>query len=196
MRKDRIEPLVALGLLVLAMPLLALIAAAVKCSSPGPVFFRRQVIGKGGRIFGALKFRTMVQDADQVLSEDASLRQAFEVSYKLQSDPRVTRVGRLLRKYSLDELPQLANVVRGEMALVGPRMISPDELPRYGALGERLLSVKPGLTGLWQVSGRQTLSFARRLELDMYYVEHQSLRLDLAILLRTPLTVLKAEGAY
>jgi lipopolysaccharide/colanic/teichoic acid biosynthesis glycosyltransferase len=196
MRKDLVEPLVALVLLVLATPLLALIAAAVKCSSPGPVLFRRRVLGKGGHVFDALKFRTMVPDADRVLAEDASLRREFEISYKLERDPRVTRLGRLLRRYSLDELPQLANVVRGEMALVGPRMISPDELPRYGHLAERLLSVKPGLTGLWQVSGRQAVSFARRLELDMFYVEHQSARLDLAILLRTPLVVLRAEGAF
>ena len=191
-----LDILIAATAIVVLSPLFAGIALAVKCSSPGPVFFRRRVLGVGRRQFDALKFRTMIADADRVMADDADLRQRFEASYKLVQDPRVTRLGRVLRKYSLDELPQLINVLRGDMSLVGPRMISPEELRRYGIFGSRLLSVKPGLTGLWQVSGRQNVSFAQRLELDILYIEQWSLRLDLSILARTPLKVLKAEGAY
>ncbi len=138
----------------------------------------------------------MVRGAERVLEQDERLRVAFTENWKLFSDPRVTSLGRVLRKYSLDELPQLVNVLRGEMALVGPRMVSPPELARYGALQHKLLSVRPGLTGLWQVSGRQTLSYAARIELDMAYVDRCSLKSDLSILARTLPVVVRAKGAF
>jgi lipopolysaccharide/colanic/teichoic acid biosynthesis glycosyltransferase len=187
---------VALILVILASPLLLLIAVAVRVTTGSPVIYRRRVIGRGGVEFDAFKFRTMVNGAERVLEQDERLRKAFTVNWKLFSDPRVTRTGRVLRKYSLDELPQLFNVLRGEMSLIGPRMISPPELGQYGSLADRLLAVRPGLTGLWQVSGRQRVSYQRRVELDMEYIERCSLRLDLSILLKTIPVVLKAHGAF
>jgi lipopolysaccharide/colanic/teichoic acid biosynthesis glycosyltransferase len=187
-------PLAAIALLALS-PLLAAIAIGIKCTTGGPVIYRRRVAGRRGE-FDAFKFRTMVQGAERILERDERLREAFTVNWKLFADPRVTKIGRILRKYSLDELPQLFNVVRGEMALIGPRIVSPGELDRYGELGSTLLSVRPGMTGLWQVSGRQTVSYERRIELDMFYIGHCSLAFDISILLRTVPVVLRAEGAY
>ena len=138
----------------------------------------------------------MVTDADEMLERDSSLRSAFATSNKLMVDPRVTRVGRWLRRLSLDELPQLVNVLRGEMSMVGPRMITPAELPEWGETGTLLLSVRPGLTGLWQVSGRQQLTKADRIRLDRDYVQRMSLGLDLGILARTLPAVLSSRGAY
>lgn len=194
--KAVVEWPLAMVLLLLLSPLLLLIALLVRASGSGPILHRRRVVGRGGREFDAFKFRTMVADADQVLAADPALREAFEVSHKLVDDPRVTPVGRALRRYSLDELPQLLNVMRGEMWLIGPRMVTAGELEKYGAHVDKLLSVKPGLTGLWQVSGRQTTTYARRVELDMHYIDHWSPVVDAAILLRTVRVVLRAEGAY
>jgi lipopolysaccharide/colanic/teichoic acid biosynthesis glycosyltransferase len=183
-------------LLVLTSPIVCACLAAVWIESGRPLIHRRRVIRRGGGTFDAFKIRTMVRDADRILSEDASLRSAFSVTNKLASDPRITRVGRWLRRLSLDELPQLVNVLRGEMSLVGPRMITQAELPEWGASGRLLLSVRPGLTGLWQVSGRQLLSKAERIRLDAEYVRRMSLRLDLMILARTLLAVASGHGAY
>jgi len=183
-------------LLVLSSPIVCACFAAVWIESGRPLIHRRRVIRRGGGTFDAFKIRTMVRDADRILSEDASLRSAFSASNKLASDPRVTRVGRWLRRLSLDELPQLVNVLRGEMSLVGPRMITQAELPEWGTSGRLLLSVRPGLTGLWQVSGRQLLSKAERIRLDAEYVRRMSLRLDLMILARTLLAVASGHGAY
>ena len=196
--KAAVERPVALILLAALSPVLIAIAAAIAVTTGRPVVYRRRVIGYGGVEFDALKFRTMVVGAESVLERDENLRKAFAVNWKLFDDPRVTRTGRVLRKYSLDELPQLINVLRGEMSLIGPRMISPPELSRYEGLGlgPKLVSVKPGLTGLWQVSGRQRVSYERRVELDMHYIDNCSLSMDLSILLRTLPVVLKAEGAF
>lgn len=189
------------GLLLLAPVFLAL-ALLVRRDSPGPIFHRRRVLARqnyGGGIpegFDAFKFRTMVADADARLERDGALRQAFEKDYKLRDDPRVTRFGATLRTTSLDELPQLWNVLRGQMSLVGPRMISPPELAMYGENAAALLSVRPGITGLWQVSGRQHISYRERVQLDMWYIENRSLRLDLEILLRTVESVLRRKGAF
>jgi lipopolysaccharide/colanic/teichoic acid biosynthesis glycosyltransferase len=172
------------------------VAALVKLSSPGRVLHRRRVVGQYGRPFDAFKFRTMVADADAILAANAALRSAFEVNHKLQDDPRITRVGRFLRRYSLDELPQLFNVLWGDMWLIGPRMITAPELEKYGAHAPKLLSVKPGLTGLWQVSGRQNTSYERRVELDLQYIDNWSPLVDFGILVRTIRTVVRAEGAY
>jgi lipopolysaccharide/colanic/teichoic acid biosynthesis glycosyltransferase len=194
--KDLIgRPLAALALIALS-PLFLVLAVLVLISSGRPVFHRRRVVGQGGDTFDALKFRTMVANADQILANDEQLRSAFSVQHKLVEDPRVTRVGRFLRKYSLDELPQLINIVRGEMWLVGPRMISPDELAKYGRSAPKLVSVKPGITGLWQVSGRQETSYERRVELDMQYIDRWSVAGDLRIVLRTFGVVLSGRGAH
>lgn len=149
----------ALILLVLLAPLFLVIAAAVLLADGSPVIYRRRVVGPGGE-FDAFKFRTMYRDADQRLQRDESLRKAFHENFKLKSDPRVTRLGAVLRKFSLDELPQLWNVLIGQMTLVGPRMITAPELEKYGEHRYELLTVKPGLTGYWQVCGRQEVSYA------------------------------------
>lgn len=189
------RPLALAGLVVLS-PLLLLIALLVKLSSPGPVIHRRRVVGQYGKLFDAYKFRTMVVDADAWLERSAELQARFSVNHKLPDDPRVTAIGRLLRRYSLDELPQLVNVIRGEMWLVGPRMIAPEELEKYGPFGPKLMSVKPGLTGLWQVSGRQTTSYAERVRLDMEYIDNWTVATDCRILLRTLGAVIRGTGAY
>lgn len=187
---------VTLFFVLLVSPLLLVIALAILVTTGSPVVYRRRVVGRGGIEFDAFKFRTMVNGAERVLEQDERLKDAFTVNWKLFSDPRVTRTGRVLRKYSLDELPQLFNVLRGEMSLIGPRMVSPPELSKYAGLTPKLLSVRPGLTGLWQVSGRQCVSYDKRIELDMTYVDQCSLSTDLSILLRTVPVVLKAEGAF
>jgi lipopolysaccharide/colanic/teichoic acid biosynthesis glycosyltransferase len=185
----------ALGLL-LAGPLLALAALLVWLEDRGPFLYRRRVLGLGGREFDALKLRTMRVDADNWLTGQPELLAQYQENVKLQDDPRVTRVGRILRRLSIDELPQLVNVLRGDMGLVGPRMIHPSELERYGEMGAERLSVRPGITGLWQVSGRQDLSYAERIELDRRYLRERSLRLDIEILLRTLPAVLRGRGAH
>ena len=184
-------------------PLLLLIAVLVKRDSPGDVIYRRVVLarqklrqGNTLRTFPAYKFRTMVPQADALLAGDPELRREYEKEFKLRSDPRVTRLGAKLRSLSLDEFPQLFNVLRGEMSLVGPRMISPPELSRYGEHGAILLSVKPGLTGLWQISGRQCVSYEERVQLDVWYIEHRSFLMDLVILWRTVGCVFARTGAF
>jgi lipopolysaccharide/colanic/teichoic acid biosynthesis glycosyltransferase len=186
----------ALVLLVLSLPLSLSVAAAVGLTSRGPILFRRRVLGRNGVEFDAFKFRTMVDGADAVLNGSAALRAEFAQRFKLRDDPRITPLGRMLRRSSLDELPQLINVLRGEMALVGPRMISPEELARYGSSQVRLLSVRPGMTGLWQTSGRQRTSYDERVRLDMEYLDRWSLWLDARILMKTVKVVIMAEGAY
>ena len=180
---------------VCLLPVFGLLALAIKLSSPGPVLHRRRVVGRRGHPFDAFKFRTMRPDADSMLDELPELKRQYTANYKLMDDPRRTAIGRFLRKYSLDELPQLFNVLRGEMSLVGPRIITAPELSKYGDRAGLLLTVRPALTGLWQVSGRQNVSYDQRVELDMYYIQNWSLWLDAQILCRTPLVVLKSEGA-
>lgn len=194
--KACLDRLAALFLLVAMAPVLIAIAVLVRASSPGPVIFRRRVVGLHGIEMDAFKFRTMVRDADAVLAGQPDLLQAYDDNVKLRDDPRRTRFGRWLRRTSLDELPQLVNVLRGEMSLVGPRMITRDELPKYGAAAKLRLTVKPGITGLWQVSGRQELDYQQRIALDVQYIENWSLWLDLRILLKTVPAVLSMRGAY
>ncbi|MDQ7842942.1 MAG: sugar transferase [Armatimonadota bacterium] len=194
--KDALDVVGALIGLVLTLPVFVLCALAVVVDSPGPVFYRQRRIGKGGVPFTAWKFRTMIRDAEAVLAQDERLRRQFERSFKLVDDPRVTRVGRFLRRTGLDELPQLLNVLRGEMSLVGPRPIVEEELAKYGPWERRLLCVKPGLTGLWQVLRHDEPDYAQRVRLDMYYIDHWSLGLDLQILFRTVPSVIAGRGAY
>ena len=194
--KDGCDRLFA-GIAIIALsPVWILIGTLVWLTSPGPIIHRRRVIGLNGVQFDAFKFRTMVADADRILQQDPALRAAFQSRMKIREDPRLTAFGRWLRQTSLDELPQLFNVVRGEMSLVGPRMISPDETEKYAHLLSKRLMVKPGMTGLWQVSGRQQLDYPARIALDMEYVENWSLWLDLTILLKTIPAVLSMRGAH
>ncbi len=182
--------------LFLALPIMVLIGSAIKLDSPGPIFYRRRVIGVGGKPFDAFKFRSMYVDADERLSQDSNLNRQFNANFKLKDDPRVTRVGRFIRNKSLDELPQLFNVLTGKMSLVGPRMITEPERKRYGKWGMNLGTVKPGMTGLWQVSGRSDLSYKERVRLDMHYIRNYSIWFDIYLLWLTIPAVLKRNGAY
>lgn len=194
--KTALDYVGAVTLLLFLWPLMLLIALLVRLDSPGPVIYRRRVVGLKGRVFDAYKFRTMIVDAEAYLESHPELKAEWEQTGKIRNDPRVTRVGRWLRRTSLDELPQLFNVLRGEMSLVGPRMITPAELPRFGRWQHNLLIVKPGLTGLWQISGRADLSYEDRVRLDMYYIRNYTIWLDLKILLQTVWVVLQGKGAY
>jgi exopolysaccharide biosynthesis polyprenyl glycosylphosphotransferase len=182
-------------LLLLTSPLFIGLAIAVRCTSAGPAFYRHSRIGKRGEEFGVLKFRSMAVDSG---SDEALMahNEGNAVQFKMRRDPRVTRVGAVLRKYSLDELPQLINVLKGEMSLVGPRPHVTREVEQYGADMHRRLLVKPGITGLWQVSGRSDLDWDQSVELDVRYVENWSLGLDLTILWRTVRAVVRSAGAY
>ena len=182
--------------LILISPFLLVLAILVKLDSPGPVIHRRQVMGMNGKQFDAYKFRTMSTNGDQLLAEIPELQAELAENHKLKHDPRITRVGRFLRRYSLDELPQVFNVLKREMSLVGPRMISPAEMEKYDQWGINLLTVHPGITGLWQVSGRSDLSYEDRVRMDMHYVRNWSLWLDLQLLVQTIPAVLRARGAY
>jgi len=181
---------------LLAWPVMLCVAAVVRLDSPGPIIHRRRVLGLGGREFDALKFRTMFQDCDAILGRKPEVAQRLAEEHKVKDDPRVTRLGRWLRKTSLDELPQLFNVLRGEMSIVGPRMISPEEHRKYGQWDMNLLTVKPGITGLWQVSGRSDLSYEDRVRLDMNYIRNWTIWMDLQILMQTVPAVLLRRGAY
>ncbi len=182
--------------LLFILPLFALIALAIKLDSRGPVFYRRRVLGKGGKPFDAFKFRTMHVNGDEIIAKYPKLKAELERNYKLKCDPRVTRVGKLLRKFSLDELPQLFNILLRDMSLVGPRIIAPDEITKYGQWGDTLMTVIPGLTGLWQVSGRSDTSYDERVNLDMEYIHNWSIWLDVKIIFRTVPAVLRGDGAY
>jgi lipopolysaccharide/colanic/teichoic acid biosynthesis glycosyltransferase len=192
--------LFALTLLLVALPALLLLAIALQIDSPGRLFFVQQRVGRGGRLFPCIKFRTMCEDADAVLerhlASDSVARAEWARDFKLRDDPRITRLGAVARKYSLDEFPQLLNILRGDMSVVGPRPIIPSEIVKYGACFPDYCSVKPGLTGLWQVSGRNDVSYERRVALDRFYVRRKSFAFDLGILAMTVPAVLKARGSY
>jgi lipopolysaccharide/colanic/teichoic acid biosynthesis glycosyltransferase len=183
------------GLLMLS-PLFLVLGVVVKLDSPGPILYRRRVMGRNGTQFDAFKFRTMLVDGDAVLEANPELKAEWLRDQKLKDDPRITHCGRWMRKLSLDELPQLFNVLRGQMSLVGPRMISPPELGYYGDLASELLTVKPGITGLWQVSGRSDLDRNERVRLDMQYVRNRTWWLNMQLILMTIPAALKGSGAY
>jgi lipopolysaccharide/colanic/teichoic acid biosynthesis glycosyltransferase len=193
--KDCIDRIGATVLILLLAPLFVILGLLVALEDGWPVFYRRRVVGNNGE-FDAYKFRSMRKDADTILAASPALKQEFERNFKLKEDPRTTAVGRVLRKLSLDELPQLFNVLKGQMSLVGPRMISPAELEKYGPHKELLLTVKPGLTGYWQVNGRQEVNYEERVGMDLHYINNWSLAMDLKILFKTPCAVLKRKGAY
>ncbi|MFC7545774.1 sugar transferase [Plantactinospora sp. GCM10030261] len=194
--KGFVDRALSLTALLFALPLFVAIALAIRIDSAGPVFFRQIRVGQGGEEFGVFKFRTMVVNADALLAELAARNETDGLMFKMRDDPRVTRVGRLLRRWSLDELPQLINVLIGQMSLVGPRPPLPSEVARYDGDVARRLLVKPGMTGLWQVSGRSDLPWEDGIRLDLFYVENWSLATDLTILWKTAGAVLGSKGAY
>jgi lipopolysaccharide/colanic/teichoic acid biosynthesis glycosyltransferase len=195
--KTLLECSLALIGLFLLSPLMLVVAALIKIDSRGPIIHRRRVLGTSGKPFDAFKFRTMYVNGDQMLNGRPQAIEELRRNHKLKQDPRITPVGGWLRRYSIDELPQLLNVIRGQMSLVGPRMITPDEAEKYGRHRINLLTVKPGITGLWQVSGRSDLSYDERVRIDMYYVRNYSVWLDLQILfIQTLPAVLRSRGAY
>lgn len=192
----------SLAVLSLGAPVFLALGVLVKLTSRGPVFYVQQRLGRDHRHFGCIKFRTMRRDADKVLSalllSSPDLEEEFRNDFKLKNDPRITRLGKFLRRSSLDELPQFLNVLRGEMSVVGPRPIVAQETDRYGEHMHEVLSLRPGLTGLWQVSGRNNLAYEERVQLDLRYSRHRSFLLDLKIILKTVAVVLdpRDRGAY
>jgi Undecaprenyl-phosphate galactose phosphotransferase WbaP len=198
--KRAIDLAVSLTALSLSLPLLLLVAIAIKCTSRGPVLFGHSRIGRNGRSFKAWKFRTMRLDAEKILREylaaNPTAKKEWELDNKLRNDPRVTRLGRRLRQFSLDELPQLWNVLKGDMSIVGPRPIVKAEIARYGDAFRLYATVKPGITGLWQVSGRNDIDYRGRVMLDQFYIRHWSPWLDVYVLAKTIVAVLLRDGAY
>jgi exopolysaccharide biosynthesis polyprenyl glycosylphosphotransferase len=194
--KRAIDLIGALFALAVLSPLMLLVTLLIKLESRGPVLYRSSRIGKNGRAFTFLKFRSMVDGADRARKQLTHLNEVDGPVFKISRDPRVTRVGRLLRITSIDEIPQFLNVLKGEMSLVGPRPPIPEEVEQYEPWQLRRLDVKPGITCLWQISGRSTLSFREWMRLDLEYIKHRSFWLDVRILLRTIPAVLSREGAY
>jgi exopolysaccharide biosynthesis polyprenyl glycosylphosphotransferase len=194
--KRVMDVIISLAAIMILSPLLLLIALLVKLTSEGPVIFRQQRSGLGGQEFTCLKFRSMCMDAEQKRAEIAHLNEASGPVFKIRNDPRITPVGRVIRKLSLDELPQLFNVLRGDMSIVGPRPPLPSEVAEYSERAQRRLSVKPGITCLWQISGRSDVSFDRWVELDLEYIDTMSFWNDVAIFFRTFPAVLLARGAH
>jgi exopolysaccharide biosynthesis polyprenyl glycosylphosphotransferase len=194
--KAAFERIVSLTALLVLGPVMLLIGLIIRLSSPGPATFRQQRIGRHGKPFVMWKFRTMVVDADNRLPQVFHLNDIDDVLFKARHDPRVTKVGRFLRKWSLDELPQLWNVLRGDMSLVGPRPPLPSEVAKYADETYRRLLVKPGMTGLWQVSGRSALSWEQSVQLDLHYVDNWSLTLDVILLVKTLKAVTLRTGAW
>lgn len=194
--KRGLDVVLASLLLVISLPVVVAAMMAIRVTSPGPVIFAQVRSGHKGKPFVCFKLRTMVNNAERVLEEDTLLRDAFVQCWKLPSDPRVTAVGRFLRKTSIDELPQLFNVLRGEMSIVGPRPVQLTELrDLYGTAAGIVTAIKPGLTGLWQVSGRSLMSYDERVALDLSYAETQSFWLDVKVILQTIPAVLMRRGA-
>jgi Undecaprenyl-phosphate galactose phosphotransferase WbaP len=191
--------IIGLGAGLLLLPVLLLIALLIRLDSPGPVIFTQDRMGRGGKRFPCYKFRTMRVGAEDILKNmlaaDAAANQEYLLYHKLAKDPRITRMGRLLRKFSLDELPQLLNILSGDLSVVGPRAYLPAELPEMGAYASLILSVTPGLTGWWQVMGRHNTTFAERLRLDEYYLSNWSLWLDVYIAIKTMWIMISGKGA-
>ncbi len=194
--KRVVDVLGALLVLIVVSPVILVAALIIKLTSPGPVLFRQTRCGKNGHHFTCYKLRSMVNNAHVLVETDPTLRAEYARSWKIQNDLRITPVGYWLRKLSIDELPQLLNVVRGEMSLVGPRPVRPRELIEcYGPHADRVMSAKPGLTGLWQVSGRSSIDYEQRIQLDLVYIERRSLLYDLVIIARTIPAILLVRGA-
>lgn len=181
---------------ILLLPVFGIIALCVKFDSRGKVFFKHKRIGKNGKEFYIYKFRTMVENAEDMIKDfSPEQMKEFKDNYKLKNDPRITKVGSFLRKSSLDELPQLLNIIKGELSIIGPRPVIEEELEKYGDYKKKFLSVTPGLTGYWASHGRSCTTYEERMRLELYYVDNLSLKLDIKIFLKTIIKVLKGEGA-
>jgi len=194
--KEAFDKVLGMSALALLAPVFITVAVSIRLADGGPALFRQTRVGKDGRAFTVYKFRTMVLDAEDRKAQLTVSNEKDGVLFKIRNDPRITAIGAKLRRWSVDELPQLINVVRGDMSLVGPRPALPDEAARYGDYVRRRLVVKPGITGLWQVNGRSDLSWEESVRLDLRYVENWSLVLDLQILWKTCSAVLRGSGAY
>ena len=194
--KYLLDILLSIPALLLLGPIMLFIALAIKLETPGSVIHRRRVMGMHGKEFDAFKFRTMHENGDEILDSYPKLKEELSQNFKLREDPRVTMVGQILRKTSMDELPQLFNVLRREMSLVGPRIITPAEVEKYEKWDLNLMTVRPGLTGLWQVSGRSDVTYEERVRLDMHYIRNWSIWLDIQLLFQTIPAVLRSRGAY
>lgn len=192
--KKLIDIVISLFLLILCLPAFLVLSAIIKATSPGPVFFKQRRVGLNGRIFTMLKFRTMAKDADSMKVDLMDLNVLDGPVFKIKNDPRITKVGWFLRKTSIDELPQLINILKGEMSLVGPRPPIPDEVDQYKIDDRRRLSMKPGLTCLWQVSGRNEILFEEWMKLDRQYIDQWSLWLDFKILIKTIPAIFRGTG--
>lgn len=185
----------SIGLVVL-FPVFFIIAIAIKLDSKGPAFFAHTRIGKNGKIIHMYKFRTMVQNAEDMIKDfNEEQMEEFKRSYKLKNDPRITKVGKFLRKTSLDELPQIVNILKGDLSIIGPRPVIEEELELYGNKKYKFLSVTPGLTGYWQANGRSSTTYEERIKMELYYVDNCSLKMDIKIFFKTIISVLKKEGA-
>ncbi len=183
-------------LLIILSPLFLILIVLVKLDSKGPVFFGHKRIGYKGETISVYKFRSMVQNAEEVLRNfTPEQKEEFEKNFKLDDDPRVTKIGAFLRKTSLDELPQLINIIKGDMSVIGPRPIVQKEVVKYGKYADKLFSVKPGLTGFWQANGRSDTTYDERVQMDMYYIDNRSTLLDIKILFKTVIAVIRKEGA-
>lgn len=184
-----------IGLIILS-PIFLIIAIIIKIDSKGPVFFKHKRIGKNGKMIGVYKFRSMVTNAEELIKKFTPEQKAeYEKNFKLDNDPRITKVGKFLRKSSLDELPQLINILIGNMSIVGPRPIVTGEIDKYGDQKDKFLSMTPGLTGYWQASGRSDVEYDERIRMELYYIDHCSLWLDIKIIFKTFIAVIKKEGA-
>lgn len=182
--------------IVILSPIFLITAILVKLCSKGPIFYAHKRIGKNGKLFNIYKFRTMVINAEEVLKNmNEEMKKEFEKNFKLDNDPRITPVGKILRITSIDELPQLINILTGEMSIVGPRPIITDELKKYGENAKKLVTVKPGLTGYWQANGRSNTTYEERVQMDMYYIDNRGLWMDIKIIFQTAVSVFRKEGA-
>ena len=187
---------VSLVLSIIMLPFFILIAVAIKIDSSGPVFFVHNRVGKNGKRLPLLKFRTMVDGAENMIKDfTPEQRKEWEENYKLENDPRITKIGRFLRKTSIDELPQIYNILVGQLSFVGPRPVTKEEIEKYGVNKDKVLSVIPGLTGWWACNGRSDIDYDERMKLELYYVEHASIKLDIKIMFMTVVVVVTHKGA-
>ncbi len=182
--------------LIILLPVFLIIGICIKIDSKGPVIFAHKRIGKNGKKFNMYKFRSMYENAEEMIENfSEEQKREYQENFKLENDPRITKVGKLLRKTSLDELPQIVNIIKGDLSIIGPRPIVDEELEKYGENKEKFLSITPGLTGYWQANGRSNTTYEERMQMELYYIDNQSLLLDIKIFFKTIVSVLKKEGA-
>ena len=196
MVKRIMDIVLSLIALVLLSPIFLIIALAIKLESKGPVFFKHTRIGKNGKIIKIYKFRSMVENAEDLIKKfTPEQMKEYKENYKLTNDPRITKVGKVLRKTSLDELPQLINIIKGELSIIGPRPVVQEELEKYGQNAQKFLSITPGLTGYWAANGRSCTSYEQRMEMELFYVDNLSFKMDMKVFFKTIGAVIKREGA-